>query len=1137
MHVLNVTYSMLYRWVGTFVVGAALAYSRWRTRKHKPQDRFRIRLADNSPAPFKHLSKVGMPGQPRHEPDLSSPAHPYDSIIKSLMEKPRVVQISALVKIHANECVDPHREVWISTAKELDILVEALRKVRFIALDTEHHSLHSYLGFICLLQISTGEVDYVIDALALHDRLGPALRPVLSDPEVLKVMHGSSNDLMWLQRDFHLYAVNVIDTEKAAQALGLQATSLAALLRHYLGVSLDKRYQKADWRRRPLPRALLDYARSDVTYLLHLAAVMLRELGRGQPAAASPSSGHAGVTSTTQSGRPNWDPAVAASGVVGPHPGSAGTGGRTQSIDAAVDAQLVFSKRVAELYVRCQRMCLALYAKPDPATCALSSAAALLRRAAAAAEVLPCCGAVGHGGVQGGGASRSIGSATSGGDGCNANGEVRGEGTMTEVVQRRVYAACVWRDEVARSEDEGVQAVLPDSALLLLATSPPSSAAQVVRRVGQVLCDLQKAHRSDPPLAPLFLHPALRRAAPQLLARLHCADQGNGIGGSPPPALLLQAAAGAGGATLGGGRSGPRLFGAPKRHGNAGSVADEERRARMIRKFSTKSQVYENCRMLSRDGELLCFCDSRKLAWYVGRGLAARVSDDPPTIRLLFEHRVGDQVGGADAFYSGSRANRCVVCGEEQHYLRYRVVPVCYRRHFPSAMKSHRSHDVLLLCVDCHQKAHQGAERLKREIAEEYGIPLQPHRLSHPPRLKLASGFPDVTAPQGGGRPSHDATPLGVLEHPCSRRVADREDAEALELQCGDSGSSGPGGSGAGGMMHSQRRAVMGGAAEAVVSSEGGDDHGCRSGAGGSASDGDGVGCGCGVTGTGSIGARSAATGSSSAGADAGAADAEGDGDTVSSHTARRCATALLKAADNMPAERRREMEQQVRQYIYGTCAPPSSSAPLLPWELHAGLVAGLAPRKRRKVVAALQRWPGRDRGGAKGEEAQAAGEGNGADAALGSETAGDVTAGGEFVQQETDDGASQGEAALRLGGAHRGADMVDHEGGGHMRHGRLVVQEAMRRGGEGELDRLAHRFRQCFVASCAPRFLPPAWEVSHTAHREFGDFSVYSQQQQQPQQEPQPLSKRQQQLHQQQAQDRQTTSAKLPVLALAQRQ
>ena len=41
-------------------------------------------------------------------------------------------------------------------------------------------------------------------------------------------------------------------------------------------------------------------------------------------------------------------------------------------------------------------------------------------------------------------------------------------------------------------------------------------------------------------------------------------------------------------------------------------------------------------------------------------------------------------------------------------------------------MKSHRSHDILLLCVDCHELAHSSAEAVKRKVAEEYDIPLVP---------------------------------------------------------------------------------------------------------------------------------------------------------------------------------------------------------------------------------------------------------------------------------------------------------------------------------------------------------------------------------------------------------------------------
>ena len=45
------------------------------------------------------------------------------------------------------------------------------------------------------------------------------------------------------------------------------------------------------------------------------------------------------------------------------------------------------------------------------------------------------------------------------------------------------------------------------------------------------------------------------------------------------------------------------------------------------------SQVYGNCIMLSHMGELLCHCDLKKLEWYEAKGIATRVSDNPPTVR------------------------------------------------------------------------------------------------------------------------------------------------------------------------------------------------------------------------------------------------------------------------------------------------------------------------------------------------------------------------------------------------------------------------------------------------------------------------------------------------------------------------
>lgn len=99
---------------------------------------------------------------------------------------------------------------------------------------------------------------------------------------------------------------------------------------------------------------------------------------------------------------------------------------------------------------------------------------------------------------------------------------------------------------------------------------------------------------------------------------------------------------------------------------------------------------------------------------YLQRDLAKMVEDDPPAIVLLFEPK-GRPDDKDNDFYIQSKRNICVSCGEEKHYIRYRIIPSCYRMHFPEHLKSHRSHDIVLLCVDCHEKAHTAAERYYSE--------------------------------------------------------------------------------------------------------------------------------------------------------------------------------------------------------------------------------------------------------------------------------------------------------------------------------------------------------------------------------------------------------------------------------------
>ena len=54
---------------------------------------------------------------------------------------------------------------------------------------------------------------------------------------------------------------------------------------------------------------------------------------------------------------------------------------------------------------------------------------------------------------------------------------------------------------------------------------------------------------------------------------------------------------------------------------------------------------------------------------------------------------------------------------------RKNIVPHEYRRHFPTEMKDHNSHDILLLCTACHAASNVHDNMLKQQLAEEYGAP------------------------------------------------------------------------------------------------------------------------------------------------------------------------------------------------------------------------------------------------------------------------------------------------------------------------------------------------------------------------------------------------------------------------------
>jgi ribonuclease D len=173
--------------------------------------------------------------------------------------------------------------VWIDTPEGVDSAATRCATAKLIALDTEADSMHSYFHKVCLIQISANGHHMVIDPLSVDPGELDPLWEVVANPGLPILMHGADYDIRILDRDYGARVAGLQDTQIMAQLLGEEKTGLAALLEKELGVALDKRYQRADWGRRPLEPAQLAYAAADTAYLGVLVDKLrtrLEKLGR-----------------------------------------------------------------------------------------------------------------------------------------------------------------------------------------------------------------------------------------------------------------------------------------------------------------------------------------------------------------------------------------------------------------------------------------------------------------------------------------------------------------------------------------------------------------------------------------------------------------------------------------------------------------------------------------------------------------------------------------------------------------------------------------------------------------------------------------------------------------------------------------
>lgn len=165
----------------------------------------------------------------------------------------------------------------IETTEQLQLFIEKIGDVNWIALDTEFLRERTYYAKLCLIQLEANGHRSCIDPLKISD-LEPLIK-LLNDKSIIKVFHAAHQDLEILMQLSGNVPAPIFDTQVAAAVLGYgDQMGYARLIEHMLNTPLSKTQSRTDWTRRPLKQSQLEYAIDDVRYLAQIYPMMLDEL-------------------------------------------------------------------------------------------------------------------------------------------------------------------------------------------------------------------------------------------------------------------------------------------------------------------------------------------------------------------------------------------------------------------------------------------------------------------------------------------------------------------------------------------------------------------------------------------------------------------------------------------------------------------------------------------------------------------------------------------------------------------------------------------------------------------------------------------------------------------------------------------
>ena len=137
-----------------------------------------------------------------------------------------------------------------------------------IAVDGEFLGLNVRRDPLCLIQISSGNLDAHIIQLDRSNYEAPNLIKILSDSSVKKIFHYGRADMGHIKYYLKTDTNNILDTKIASKLARSYSDShsLKTLIKEFINIDISKQFQSSDFGGELTP-AQLKYCANDVIYL------------------------------------------------------------------------------------------------------------------------------------------------------------------------------------------------------------------------------------------------------------------------------------------------------------------------------------------------------------------------------------------------------------------------------------------------------------------------------------------------------------------------------------------------------------------------------------------------------------------------------------------------------------------------------------------------------------------------------------------------------------------------------------------------------------------------------------------------------------------------------------------------------